>query len=108
MEVIVNKSNAKQLNVELPSDLEPTYANFALISHSPSEMIFDLGQLLPNQPKVRVRARVVMTPLNAKLLLRALQENLAKYEANFGEIKVPGQAGDLAQEFFGGLHPPSE
>ncbi len=96
----------KSINVELPAGLEPTYANFALISHSPSEIILDLAQMLPNQPQVRVKARVVVTPLNAKLLMRALQENLAKYEATFGEIVVPGQGYDLAREFFGGVHPP--
>jgi len=96
----------KPLNVELPADLEPIYANFALISHSPSEIILDLAQMLPNQPKARVKARVVVTPLNAKLLLRALQENLGKYEAAYGEIALPGQGTDLAREFFGHVRPP--
>lgn len=96
----------KPLNVELPNDLEPIYANFVLISHSPSEIILDLAQMLPNQPKVRVKARAVVTPLNAKLLLHALQENLAKYEATYGEIAIPGQGNDLAREFFGNVRPP--
>ncbi len=96
----------KSINVELPANLEPIYANFALISHSPSEIILDLAQLLPNQPQVRIKTRVVMTPLNAKLLLRALQENLAKYETTFGEIMLPGQGDDLVRAFFGGVHPP--
>ena len=51
----------KSLNVELPAGLEPIYSNFALISHSPSEIILDLAQMLPNQPQVRVKARVVVT-----------------------------------------------
>jgi hypothetical protein len=97
----MSQPKPRSLNVELPSDLEPVYANFALISHTASEVIVDLAQLLPNQPKVRVRARVVMTPLNAKLTLRALQENLAKYEASFGEIVVPGESDDLVRSFFG-------
>ncbi|NBD35853.1 MAG: DUF3467 domain-containing protein, partial [Chloroflexi bacterium] len=72
----MGRSKQPSLNVELPSDLEPIYANVALISHSPSEVILDLGQMMPNQQKMRVKGRVVMTPLNAKLLLRALGENL--------------------------------
>ena len=96
----------KPLNVELRNDLEPIYANFALISHSASEIIMDLAQMLPNQPRARVKARVITTPLNAKLLLRALQENLAKYEATYGEIVLPTQATDLAREFFGNVRPP--
>ncbi len=97
----------KSLNVELPGNLEPVYSNFALITHSPSEVIIDLAQTMPNHSQVRVKARVVMTPLNAKLLLRALQENLTKYESTFGEIVIPGEPGDdLARAFFGGVRPP--
>lgn len=104
----MEKPKQRALNVELPANLDPIYANFALISHTPSEIIVDLGQMLPNQPKIRVRSRVVMTPLNAKLTLRALEENLAKYEAAFGEIAVPGEGDDLVQAFFGGKQPPEE
>ena len=102
----MSKPQTRSLNIELPADLEPTYANFALISHTPSEVIIDLAQMLPNQPQVRVRSRVVMTPLNAKLMLRALQENLGKYEASYGEVQVPGQSDDLIRSFFGGKTPP--
>ncbi len=98
----------QQLNVELPTNLEPTYANFVLITHSPSEVIMDFAQAMPNQPQVRVKSRLVMTPLNAKLFLRALQENLSKYEATHGEIHMPGQGDDLARAFFGGIQPPPE
>ena len=102
----MSKYQARSLNIELPANLEPTYANFALISHTPSEVIIDLAQMLPNQPKVNIRSRVVMTPLNAKLMLRALQENLGKYEAAYGEIAIPGQGDDLIRSFFGGKTSP--
>jgi hypothetical protein len=95
-----------QVKIEIPADLEANYANLAVISHSLSEMIIDFAQLLPQQPKARVRTRVVMTPLNAKLLHRALGENISKYEAQFGEIEVPTQGPTLAQQFFN-LNPPN-
>lgn len=79
----------RRVNLELPRDLEAVYANFALIAHSPSEVIIDFARVLPNQPSARVYARIVMTPMNAKLLHQALGENLKKYEAQFGEIKTP-------------------
>ena len=94
-----------QVKIEVPANLDSTYANFALISHSPSEMILDFAQVLPQQPKARVHARVIMTPLNAKLVYNALGENIAKYEAQFGEIKLPRQGPSLAQQFFSS--PPS-
>lgn len=85
---------APPLAVELPANLEAVYSNFALITHSPSELVFDFARALPNVPKARVYARVLMTPLNAKLLLRALADNLQKFEAQFGEIAVPSHLAD--------------
>ena len=79
--------------LELPANLEPAYTNFALISHSPSEFIFDFARALPNQ-RARVVTRLVMTPLNAKLLLRALADNVARFEAQHGEIVVPTHLAD--------------
>ena len=79
--------------IEMPPTLEAIYANFAMITHSPSEVLIDFARVLPNM-KARVQARMVMTPLNAKLLLHALTENLSKYEAQFGEIVVPTQLAD--------------
>jgi hypothetical protein len=97
-----------QVKIEIPPNLGGTYANFALISHSPSEMILDFAQVLPQQPKARVQARVIMTPLNAKLVYRALGENIAKYEAQFGEIQEPRQGPSLAQQFFSSRPPNPE
>jgi hypothetical protein len=46
---------------------------------------------------------VLMTPMHTKLLLRALQENIERYEAQFGPIYVPSNDGNqLAAGFFGG------
>ncbi len=80
-----------QVNIELPADLDAIYANFAVIMHSSSEIVVDFARLLPNMPKAKVNARIVMTPTNAKLLHRALGENLSKFESQFGEIKTPDQ-----------------
>ena len=81
----------RPIQIELPADLEATYANFALITHSPSEMIVDFARALPNQPKAKVYTRIVMTPMNAKLVYKALGENLNKFEEKYGEIKAPDQ-----------------
>jgi hypothetical protein len=88
------KGRSVQINIELPSDLEAVYANFAMITHSPSEVVVDFARVLPNLPKAKVYARVIMTPMNAKLLHRALGDNLSKFEAQFGEIKTPEQGFD--------------
>jgi hypothetical protein len=89
-----------QVKIEIPPNMPAIYANFAVISHTLSEMVIDFAQILPQQPKARVQARVVMTPMHAKLLYRALGENINKYEAQFGEIQLPAQGPTLAQQFF--------
>jgi hypothetical protein len=92
--------------LEVPPDLEAIYINLVRIAHSPSELIFDFAHLLPGTTPSRVRSRVVMSPLGAKLFHRALTENLSRYEAAFGEIKVPGSK-SLA-DFLFRQPPPSE
>lgn len=85
---------APPMAIEIPANLEAVYSNFALITHSPSEVVVDFARILPNMPKTRVYARIVMTPMNAKLLLRALAENLGKFEAQYGEISLPSNLAD--------------
>ena len=100
------KRRKMQINIELPADLDATYTNFALITHTPSEIIIDFAQVLPNTPKGKIHARIVTTPMNAKRLLRALSENLDKYEAQYGEIKLPEGEEGLASQLFGHVKPP--
>ena len=91
--------------IEIPDDLKPVYTNLARISHSPADIVMDFAQLLPGENTANVQARMLMAPLSAKLLLRALQENLARYEASFGEIVIP-KNNNLAENLFKGLQPP--
>jgi hypothetical protein len=88
-----------RLPIQLPADLKPTYANFALITNSRSEILIDFAQLMPQVPQARVQTRIVMTAFNAKLLLRALTEHLGRYEAQFGEIEIP-EGSSLADQLF--------
>jgi len=91
--------------LEVENGLKPIYTNLARISHSPADIVIDFAQILPGETKAIVQARVLMSPLSAKLLLHALQENLARYESVFGEITVP-KNNTLAENLFKGLQPP--
>lgn len=84
-----SRKRPRKPNLQVPPDLEPVYANVVRIAHAPSELVFEFAHLFPGSPNARVRARVVMAPLSAKLLHRALTENLNKYESTFGEIEIP-------------------
>ncbi len=79
----------QKINIELGDrESEGIYSNLAMITHTPSEFIVDFARVLPGVPKGKVYARIVMTPYHAKLLKKALGENIEKYEAKFGQIKV--------------------
>ena len=82
----------QEISVELrDQEAEGIYANFAVINHSPAEFVVDFIRVLPGTKKSRVHARIIMAPQNAKAFLRALEENIKKYEARNGEIKLSGK-----------------
>ncbi|MGA9116877.1 MAG: DUF3467 domain-containing protein [Bacteroidota bacterium] len=85
------QTQGQQINIELgEKEAEGIYSNLAIITHSPAEFVVDFTRVLPGVPKAKVLARVVMTAQHAKLLLRALEDNIRKFEQRFGEIKIHG------------------
>lgn len=88
----MQKPANQQINVELgEKEAEGIYSNLAMITHSPAEFVIDFTRMLPGVPKTKVYARIIMTPQHAKSLLRALTDNIEKYEKQFGEIKLLGE-----------------
>lgn len=82
-------SNDKDLSINLRPDVAiGTYSNLAIITHSSSEFILDFASMLPGIPKPDVTNRIIMAPEHAKRLFLALQDNLMKYESQFGEIEL--------------------
>ena len=77
----------QSINIELSeAAAEGIYSNLVLVSHSSSEFVIDFARLLPGPPKGKVYSRIIMTPQHAKSLIATLQENLSRYERNFGPI----------------------
>jgi len=75
------------VNIEISEETaEGIYSNLAIISHSNAEFVVDFIRLMPNVPKAKVKARIIITPQHAKRLLFALKENVQKYEQQFGKI----------------------
>jgi len=85
--------------ITIPINLEAVYSNLARITHSPSEFIFDFAQMLPGMKGPSIKTRVLLSLLSAKLIYKALGDNLAKYESNYGEIALPGSS-SLADSLF--------
>ena len=78
----------QKIDLSISEDVtQGVYSNLAILSHSDNEFFVDFASLSPGIPKAIVRSRIIMNPLNAKRLLRALQDNVSKYEEQFGEIE---------------------
>lgn len=87
----MNQPPQQQIKIELgEKEAEGIYANLAMIANSPTEIIIDFARVMPRSPKARVLSRVIMTPMHAKLLQKALTDNLDKFEKQFGKIKLHG------------------
>lgn len=91
-----------ELNIELDEETaEGTYANLVMIAHSPEEFILDFIRVVPGVQKARVKERIIITPQHAKRLLRALENNIERYEANYGDIDTQSGAPDRPFHFGG-------
>ena len=95
----------QKLNINLaPEVAEGNYSNLAIVAHSSSEFVVDFVRMMPGQKSANVQSRIIMTPENTKKLLFALQDNIAKYEKQFGTIKLNGApaSGNTIPMSFGG------
>jgi len=84
------KNNPKkgQINIELDEQVaQGTYSNLAIINHSVSEFVIDFVNIMPGTPKSKVKSRIILTPQHAKRLVKALNENVKRFENAHGEIK---------------------
>jgi len=80
--------NPNQLNIEISEEVaEGSYANLAIITHSHAEFVIDFVNVMPGTPKSKVKSRIIFTPQHAKRFMKALTENISRYEAANGAIK---------------------
>ncbi len=83
-----NQPVPNQLNIEISEEVaEGQYANLAIITHSHAEFVIDFVNVMPGTPKSKVKSRLILTPQHAKRLMRALTENIQKFEASHGPIQ---------------------
>jgi|TARA_B110000116_G_scaffold272152_1_gene295448 hypothetical protein len=100
---MAEKEKKSKLNIELPEEVASgIYSNLAVITHSPTEFVTDFIQIMPGVPKAKVRSRIIMTPQHAKRLLKALAENVKRYESQHGSItKIKGPDANIPMVFGG-------
>jgi hypothetical protein len=97
----MEENNESQLNIELTEEIaEGIYSNLAVITHSNAEFVVDFIRM-PGVPKAKVKSRIILTPEHAKRLLSALADNVEKYEAINGRIKIQNENPDFPMNFGG-------
>ena len=96
----MEKQNENQINIDLNEETASgIYSNLAIITHAQAEFVADFVQMLPGMPKAIVKSRIIMTPQNAKRLMRALIENVQKYEQSMGPINDQDMPGTPPMNF---------
>ena len=91
--------NQKKIIIDMPKDLKAVYANIVFTSHTPAEVVLDFAQALPRTPRGQIQSRIIMSPMHAKMLQHALAQNIANYERQFGEIRMPVNLADQLFKF---------
>ncbi len=83
-----NPTPPNQLNIEISEEIaEGQYANLAVITHSHAEFVIDFVNVMPGTPKSKVKSRIILTPQHAKRFMKALIENVDRFEGINGEIQ---------------------
>lgn len=90
------KQDDVQLQIQLDDDVaNGLYVNMALVNHTETEFTLDFIHVQPQQPKAKVRSRIITNPKHMKRLLMAMQDNLVKYESKFGRIELAEEPGAI-------------
>lgn len=101
-----SKKPGNHINIELSEEMaDGVYSNLAVITHSNQEFIVDFLRIMPGVPKAKVKSRIILTPQHAKRLMKALIDNVKKFESQHGEIKEGEDFRGLPMNFGG---PPAE
>lgn len=83
-----NQQPNSQLNIEISEEIaEGQYANLAIITHSHAEFVIDFVNVMPGTPKSKVKSRIILTPQHAKRFMKALIENVSRFETDNGKIQ---------------------
>ena len=94
------KRNQVKLEIQIDDNLAcGQYINMVVVNHNDSEFVLDCIYVQPQMPSAKVRSRLITSPRHAKRLLRALQNNLDRFEKKFGIIdlgeETPGAEQDI-------------
>lgn len=80
-------NNAIKLEIQLDEETaQGVYANLAVVNHTDAEFALDFIFVQPQEPRAKVRSRIITSPKHVKKLIAVLQENLARFEQVHGPV----------------------
>jgi Protein of unknown function (DUF3467) len=82
-------AEAAKQQVQIKADereLLGQYSNLVVVHHNAEEFTLNFVYMFPTVPQGKLVSSLILNPRHAKRLLRALQENVARYEAQFGAL----------------------
>jgi hypothetical protein len=88
----MNEQDKKKFQFQVQLDeqtAQGSYCNMSMVNHTPAEFTLDFAYVQPQQPRAKVRARIIMSPLGALRFSEILNENIRRYEERFGKILIP-------------------
>src|SRR5580704_165631 len=62
------------------------YSNLVVVHHNAEEFTLNFVYVFPTVPQGKLIASMILSPVHAKRLMRALQENVSRYEAQYGTL----------------------
>lgn len=79
----------QQQQVQIKADekeLLGQYSNLVVVHHNAEEFTLNFVYMFPTVPQGKLVASLIISPKHAKRLMQALQENVARFEAQFGKL----------------------
>lgn len=86
-------SEKEEKKVEIRTEVEESarrgeYSNFVRIQHTAMDFRLDFARAIADENLVSVHSRIFMSPIHAKMFLKAMEDNIKKYENQFGTIQI--------------------
>jgi hypothetical protein len=89
-EEVMAPAAGEQVQVQIKADekeLVGQFCNLVMFHHNAEEFTTHFIYVFPNVPQGKLVSSVIVTPAHAKRIMRALEENIKRYEAQFGPIR---------------------
>lgn len=92
MSAKTNKKSSPQPQIHRAADFKSIYVNFVQTAASPTDISIGVGETSPTEtgiPDLEMKARLVLAPLQAKIMVAMIFQAIRQFESQYGEIAIP-------------------